>query len=236
MWDVISFLKKKERPTEIRHIAITLKGTIKWMQKENKGFEDVFSERYKFIQNIIELMVTENIPIVSVYLEDETMCEDEDCKRLVESLKGFFEKLYDDGALDSSKIKVSVIGKWYNLPGMVIESIKSIIEKTKDYDSFFLNFCINYDGREEIIDSFKILADSFSSNKEQLTKEHISGTIIKENTYSSYFVPPDIIIETGPTNRFSGILLLDSIGARIHFIKKFFPEIGKEEITRIIDQ
>ena len=108
-----------------------------------------------------------------------------------------------------------------------------MLESTKDYDSFFVNFCINYNGQDEIVDACKIL--SMQVKTEKIGLDAISKDNIKDNLYTSDFLPPDLIIKNGIKQRFGGLLLWDSINASIYFTKKNFPDFDKDDFKDAIN-
>ena len=133
--------------------------------------------------------------------------------------------------LRKNKIKVSIFGKWYNLPSEVIGKLKCLIEGTKDYDHFFLNFCLNYDGQEEILGALKLIIRQIEKGK--LSLENISKETIKENLYTSYFMPPDLMIKNG-NMRNNGFLLWDGVRAKVVFTEKEFPELSKSDFEKVL--
>lgn len=157
------------------------------------------------LRNVLEIVqssVALRIPIITFkFVEDH------------DSLLNLLTALVHWDFLEKNQVKVSVIGKWYDLPERLIEPIKQLIEATKDYDAHFLNLCIKYDGQEEIVDACKILAKQVKLGK--LSPEGINKSAIKENIYASYFLPPDLIILPG-THTTSGLLLWDSPNAIVH--------------------
>jgi undecaprenyl diphosphate synthase len=235
MLDVLKFLKKKDKPVEIKHLAVSIKGLVRWAKKNNKPLEDAFAKRDGLITKLIELIVKKNIPILTLYVLPKEGETNQEFDSATDSLIELFKKLANNDSIKENQIKVSVLGKWYGLPGMVVESIKSLIDKTKDYDNFFLNFCVNYDGKEEIIDAFRLIQRE-SMEKSEEDEEPLNQDLIKENTYSSYFIPPDLIIETGPDHNFSGVLLWDSSGAKMYFIEKLFPLIKIDDFEEIVEK
>ena len=134
--------------------------------------------------------------------------------------------------VNKSRIKISVLGKWYHLPGRVVDSIKKAIEATKDYDSFFANFCINYNGQEEIVDALKIIGMQIKAGK--MDPELIDKDLIKENIYASYFMPPDLMIKNGSRKETSGFLLWDSVSTKLYFTNKLWPDFDKNEFMDAI--
>jgi len=232
MLGVKEFLKRKEKPVEIKHIAVSIKGTVAWAKENKKEVKDVFDKRNTTILSTIKYLVEKDMPIITFYINFENLNPEEDeYNQLMDSLGTLFSSLIDNEMIKENKIKISVIGKWYSLPGMVVESIKEVMEETNMYDKFFVNFCIGYHGQEEIVDSIKLILRDIKEGK--IKEEMINKRTIKENISTSYFVPPDVIIETGKGQKYSGILLWDSVNARIVFAKKLFIEMKPEEILEL---
>jgi len=149
----------------------------------------------------------------------------------MDDLAKLFNEIISHKKIHTDQIKISVLGKWYDLPERVLNPIKRIIESTKNYDRFFLNLCVNYDGHEEIVDACRIIARQIKSEK--IDPESINKQLIKENLYSSYFISPDLIIENN--NEFSGLLLWDSKNSMIFFTDKQWPDFTKIDFFRAIE-
>jgi len=209
-----------------RHIAIT-------MEKELKGInlEDTYNKRTNLIKDLLNIQIKLNIPIITIFLLSSNAKNSENFSFLMDDLAKFFNEIISHKKIHTEQIKVSVLGKWYDLPERVLNSIKRIIESTKDYDKFFLNFCVNYDGHEEIVDACRIIARQIKSEK--IDPESINKQLIKENLYSSYFISPDLIIENN--KEFSGLLLWDSKNSMIVSTGKQWPEFTKSDLFKAIE-
>ncbi len=209
-----------------KHIAIT-------MEKELKDInpEDIYNKKSNLIKDIVNIQIKLNIPIVTIFLLSGDAKNSENFSFLMDDLAKFFNDIISHKKIHTDQIKISVLGKWYDLPERVLNPIKRIIESTKDYDRFFLNFCVNYDGHEEIVDSCRIIARQIKSEK--IDPESINKQLIKENLYSSYFISPDLIIENN--NEFSGLLLWDSKNSMIVSTGKQWPEFTKKDFFIAIE-
>jgi len=227
-------LEEKEgiKKSSLKHIAVTTHGMETWAENNKKEKQETYQKCFSVIKEIIESGVKANIPILTIYVLPEKLKEEEAYSIFLDELVSFLNNLKDSGIVHDNKMKVSALGKWYDIPGRAVEAIKSIIEETKDYDSFFLNFCINYDGQEEIVDAAKLIARKVKADK--LDIEHISKNAIKESIYSSYFLPPNLIIKNGLRKRTSGLLLWDSQYAEIYFTEKLFPDFTKADFAKAI--
>src|SRR3989338_9033473 len=178
-----------------RHIAIVTKGKHVYAEKHSKPIQQVYDKSNLIILSTIKEIVRLNIPIATFYLLSTRAKELPNFSDVTDSLADFFSSLCENNLVVNNKIKISFIGKWYDFPGKLVNSIKRVIDKTKDYDSFFVNFCINYDGQQEIVDAVKLIAMQIRAGK--LDPDLITKETIKENTYSSYFMPHDLIIING---------------------------------------
>ena len=217
-----------------KHIAINIGGIARWAEKENVSLPDAFRKSFGIIEDIIKLQIKLNITIVTIYILPETNKKNQQFSDLLDSFVQFLSRVSFGELINKNKIKVTALGKWYDLPGRVVDHIKSVIEETKDYDSFFLNFCINYDGREEIVDACRLIAKQVQAKK--LDPETIDKSLIKENLYSSYFIPPDTIIKNGERKSQGGLLLWDSVYSHLYLSGKCFPEFTKTDILRAIKE
>ena len=216
-----------------KHIGISTDGIEKWALKNDISYELAYNRNFAIIKSTMKLQVKLKIPIMSFYILDQKIDkESEYYPELLDSISNMFNNLAANEFVNTNKIKISVLGKWYDLPGRVVDSIKNVIEETKDYDGFFVNFCINYDGQEEIVDAFKLLGMQIKSGR--MDPELIDKNSIKENLYSSYFLPPDLIIKNGNRKETSGFLLWDSVNTKICFTNKLWPDFDKTEFLDAI--
>ncbi|NQV08877.1 di-trans,poly-cis-decaprenylcistransferase [Candidatus Woesearchaeota archaeon] len=212
-------LKKEKMP---RHLSLTIGGNIIWSEKHNIPLEEAYKKVFIRIEEFLSLQVNLNIPVMTVFLLSEELRDSENFTIFKELLIKFFNRIKDSKVIHNNMVKVSILGKWYDLPYRLIEPIKNTIDITKDYDNFFLNLCINYDGQEEITDAAKLIARKVKAEK--LDPDSITKETIKDNLYSSYFIPADVIIVTGRRKFTAGLLLWDSSRTIIYFSEKVFPE------------
>jgi undecaprenyl diphosphate synthase len=195
----MDILKEKMLP---KHLAIATR-SLSLCEKQESRREMIAIEK---IKKLIENQVKINIPVISLQLDTST---DKDIKFLDELLS----YILDNPIIKDNKIRIMFIGKWFDFPVAITENMKKITEETKDYDKFFLNFLVKYDGKDEVISAIKLL--TIKAVNKQIDAEEITPESIKESLFSSYFLPPDIIIQCG--YKYSGVLLWDSPGAIIHF-------------------
>ncbi|MEA2037310.1 MAG: polyprenyl diphosphate synthase [Nanoarchaeota archaeon] len=231
---VKEILKKEDEHIRFkipRHIALVTKGKHIYAEKHKTSIEKVYQKSNIIILSTIATSAKLNIPITTFYILSTKGEELEHFLTIIDSLTEFFNTLADKELIHKNKIKVSVLGKWYDMPGKFVDSIKNLMEKTKEYDANFVNFCINYDGQEEIVDAVKLITRQIKAGK--IDAEMINKEMIKENIYSSYFLPPDLIIINGSKTT-SDLLLWDSPNAKVYFTNKLWPDFDRTELMDAI--
>ena len=210
-----------------KHIAISLDSVSDWSRKNNVDINKGFNRHFELLNKLVKLQVRLKVPIFTIYLVPDIEKSTAYYLNFSDHIAEFFNGLSISEIISEYKMKISIFGKWYKLPGKAVEALKNIIEETKDYDNFFVNFCINYDGQEEIVDACKLIAKQVEVGK--IDSEMITKESIKENIYSSYFLPPDIVLIYGQ-RKLSGLLLWDSVNSSIVFADKSFMEFEEEDI------
>jgi len=216
-----------------RHVALSVEGSKEAGLKKGISIEEINKQKLFNVKNIARTCVKLGIPLFTFYILPTRMGDEESYVEAVDSLIEFFEDLRKWEFITENQIKVSVLGKWYDLPGRLVEPIKGVLEETRDYDKFFLNLCINYDGQDEIVDAARMIARQVKAGK--LDPETISKSDVKENIYASYFLPPDLLIKTGTAKKLDGFLLWDSINAKIYFSNKPWPDFGRLEFLKAVE-
>lgn len=214
-------LKGNDMP---KHLAIDCTLIRTWATKNTVEIKEAVKKSSEKIKELIDIQLKKDIPILTLQLS--TKNEEE-----ITGLKKLFRELADDERIHSKKVRVYVFGDWYNSEPELVDSIKNILDKTKDYDQYFLNFCVKYKGQEEILTAVKLLLKKMQSRKS--SSDEITIDSLKENLPSSYFIPPELIIINNCS--YTGLLLWDSEGAAIYFTDKYWMDFDKKEFDRAID-
>ncbi|MFP4112127.1 MAG: undecaprenyl diphosphate synthase family protein [Candidatus Woesearchaeota archaeon] len=224
----------REKKENTKHLAVSLAST--GFLKEKEKASESFRKREHFIKELIDYQLRKNITILTIYILRKKPTDISDEEKIirhenVEAIARLFENLSSDKMITENNIRIFVLGKWYDLSGKTVNSIKDSLEKTEDYDRHFLNFCINYDGNDEITDSAKILARKVKFEK--INVDDITSESIKENLYSSYFIPPEKMIIASREQKIDSFLLWDTAHAEIIFLDRNWDEISIRDIEKI---
>jgi undecaprenyl diphosphate synthase len=200
--------------TEIKHAGIIV------ASDDDKKAD---REYFKLIDNLVRSQIRNDLRMLTLYIYEDIETG---------AATDYFKFMMDSNFAKDNKIKVSVVGKWYVLDADLVEAIKTIMSDTKDYDGYFLNFCINYEGQQELVDACKVIGIKIRAGK--IDPETITKEDIKENLSTSGFLPPALIIKTGWKRKLRGFLLWDNINARIYFTERPFLDFSVKQFEKIL--
>ena len=129
-------------------------------------------------------------------------------------------------------MKVKVVGKTELIPESVREAIKEAEDATAHYDKRLFNIAIGYDGRLEIIDSFKKIIEQVQAG--EITIDDVDEELVSKNLYTGGLEDPNLIIRTSGEERLSGFLLWQSSYSELYFCETLWPELRKVDFIRAI--
>jgi undecaprenyl diphosphate synthase len=232
----------KQLAKNINHIGFIMDGNRRWAVKNNLPKVKGHNQGVENLKNILELIKELNIKHTTFYTlskDNKKKRGEEEYNNLMDlAMKQFdeIEKIFNEKEEEeikkqtqNKKAKITIFGDYTTLREDVVKKLQQIENKTKDYNDFYINFCINYDGQDEIIQATKKLL------AEKRDIEDITEKEFKKHLYTKNSPPPEIIIRCGNMPRLSGFLLWDSQYSEIYFSEKMWPEFNKDELFKVLD-
>jgi len=212
------------------HVAIIPDGNEEWAKERNlkkidgskKGYEMIIKAPFWFFQAGVSTLS------IFFFSNKEWERDREEVNSSMKMIKTFLVENLDE--IDEKNYKILISGKTDELPGDLPEICLEVKTKTKDNTGIILNLCLNYGGREEIIDAFK----KMMKNKVELKQIH-SG-MIKKYLYNPDLKDPDLIVRTSGKKTLSGLLLWQSIESEILFTDKYWPDFEENDVKKIIEE
>ncbi|MFT4303148.1 MAG: polyprenyl diphosphate synthase [Candidatus Woesearchaeota archaeon] len=146
--------------------------------------------------------------------------------------KEFSELMRNKDDLKKNDLCINFIGRFEKFPKDIQDMMFEIMDLTKSYKSYKVNFAIGYSGRIEIVDAIRKISDDINEGK--ISNKEIDENLIKKYLYISS--EPEVIIRTGGERRLSNFLLFQSGYSELFFIDTLWPEFSKKEFDEIISQ
>jgi len=143
-----------------------------------------------------------------------------------------FKRLVDHEKIHRNEVKVKVVGRTELIPESVREAIQEAEDATAHYNKRLFNIAIGYDGRLEIIDSFKKIIEQVQAG--EITIDDVDEDLVSANLYTEGLADPNLIIRTSGEERLSGFLLWQSSYSELYFCETLWPELRKVDFIRAI--
>ena len=231
-WYISRDLKPEKMP---KHVAIIMDGNRRYSKLQGnmdviKGHEIGVDTLEKVLDWSIEL----GIEIITVYAfsTENFNRPQHEVEGLMKLFVKNFKRLVDHEKIHKNEVKVKVVGKTELIPESVREAIKEAEDATAQYDKRLLNIAIGYDGRLEIIDSFKKIIKDVQDGK--ITIDDVDEEMVSKNLYTEGIADPNLIIRTSGEERLSGFLLWQSSYSELYFCETLWPELRKVDFLRAI--
>ena len=231
-WYITRDLKPEKMP---KHVAIIMDGNRRFSRLQGnidvvKGHEIGVDTLEKVLDWSIEL----GIEIITVYaFSTENFNRPEhEVEGLMNLFVTNFKRLVDHEKIHRNEVKVKVVGRTDLIPESVREAIKEAEDATAHYNKRLFNIAIGYDGRLEIIDSFKKIITQVQEGK--ITVDDVDEDLVSQNLYTEGLADPNLIIRTSGEERLSGFLLWQSSYSELYFCETLWPELRKVDFIRAI--
>jgi tritrans,polycis-undecaprenyl-diphosphate synthase [geranylgeranyl-diphosphate specific] len=154
----------------------------------------------------------------------------EEFNHLMRIFSQVFSDAKNNEAVHKNRIRIRFLGRIHLFPSDVHAKMTELMEATKEYDSYTINFAMAYGGREEIVDAVKKIGRLIEEGK--ITDTEVSEELISKNLYNDS--QPDLIIRTGGDHRTSNFLVWQSSYSEWFFLEKTWPEFEKDDLLQCI--
>lgn len=212
---------------KIQHIGIVMDGNGRWAK--SRGLPRIMGhhEGVKAVERTLRAAKELGIPCVSLYAFST-----ENWKRPrgeVLGLMGLF-RYYMKAKLKELQLenaRIRFAGQLSALPEDIQDILKDTEEKTINNTAMQLIICLNYGGRQEILEA----VNSIICNK---VSAPITEEILRQHLYLPDLPDPDLLIRTSGELRMSNFWLWQGSYSEYYFTDKFWPDFAKEDLELAI--
>ncbi len=214
-----------------KHVGIILDGNGRWAIKRGYPRKYGHKEGVKTLKKIATYSLDLGVETLSVFAfsSENFQRDEEEVKFLMDLFVKTFNK--EKKFFDEKGIKIIFSGRKEPLNDKVYEKMLELSEGTKNNTKGTLNICLNYGGKNEIIDASFKMAEDISKGK--LKKEDLTEEIFSQYFYHN--LPPiDLLIRTSGEKRISNFMLYQIAYSEIYFTKVLFPDFSEKEFDKAL--
>lgn len=211
-----------------KHIGYIVDGNRRWARERGLPDFEGHLAGYKVLKEIGLETLHQGVRFMSAYIwstENWNRSEEEASKLMKLMVKVLTN---DTHIFQKHNIALKVIGSRDGLDEKVIKAIDKAEQATSKNTGGTFAVCFNYGGQTEIADACKKIVQS------GIAIDKITPDLISENIYEPAIPPVDLIVRTGGEMRISNFMLWRSAYSELLFLKKYWPDMTKQDVTDII--
>jgi len=221
--------KEKIKPGDIpAHVAIIMDGNGRWAKKNIMSRSDGHREGANVIEPVVDAAIGLGIKAISLYAfsTENWLRPVSEIATLWRLLEYFFDEKLP--SMKEKGVKVIHSGSLKKLPPSTKKSIKTAIEETRSNKKIQLNLCINYGGRQEIVQSVNTWLDNCKPG------EKITEKKIEKYLYTSDMPGVDLMIRTSGEFRISNYLIWQLAYSELVFMNVLWPDFRPAHLYRAV--
>ena len=209
-----------------RHVAFILDGNGRWAKK--RGMVRMFGHKMgaKRVVDIVRECQNIGIGAVSLYaLSCENLKRD---RQEVQGLFCLFEQYLEEykQKIVSNNYRFVVSGDVSVFPEKIQQLVSDLCQSTASNDGMFLNLCINYGSKQEILRAINLIIERKMTN--------ISCEDLQNCLYTKDLPPLDLVVRTGREVRLSNFMLWQCAYSELYFCKTFWPDFNVNKLHRAL--
>ena len=222
-----------ENPKPPRHIAIIMDGNGRWAKQRGlprTAGHAAGAEAFRRIANYCRALGVEYLTVYAFSTENWKRSAEE-VAGIMKLLRRYLEEALRD--MEKNRVRFCFFGDLSRLSPDLQALCDRAQKQSEDYD-VQVTFCLNYGGRDEIVQAARRFAQDVSEGKhrpEALTEELLSTYL-----YSADVPDPELIIRPSGEKRTSNFLLWQSAYSEYVFMNVLWPDFSPADLDAAIEE
>ena len=222
-----------EKPTPPRHIAIIMDGNGRWAKQRGlprTAGHAAGAEAFRRIANYCRTLGVEYLTVYAFSTENWKRSAEE-VAGIMKLLRRYLEEALRD--MEKNRVRFCFFGDLTKLSPELQALCDRAQKQSEDYD-VQVNFCLNYGGRDEIVQAARRFARDVADGKCQ--PEELTEELLATYLYSADVPDPELIIRPSGEKRTSNFLLWQSAYSEYVFMNVLWPDFSPEDLDAAIEE
>ena len=218
---------------KLQHIAIIMDGNGRWAKKRGLPRSVGHKKGAEVVKEITRAAGELGVKYLTLYaFSTENWRRDpEEVATLMGLLRDYLKS--DLKEIQENGVRIIFIGERQMLDADIVEQMAKIEAETAHNDKMTLCIAISYGARQEIVNAARKIA--VLARRGDILPEDVDIKMFSDMLYTKDVPDPDLVIRTSGEQRISNYLLWQIAYAEFFFTPTLWPDFGKEELERIIN-
>lgn len=210
----------------IKHLGIIADGNRRWAKEKGLPTYEGHRKGLETLEKTVDAAAEAGIKYLTFYTFStenwgRSAQEVTYLMRLIESrILNYAEELKTKNG------RLLILGSKNRISPKLASALERAEKITAESTGIIVSLCFNYGGEQEIADAARIAA----------SEGEITPESIRKHLYHPEIPNLDMVVRTSGEERISGFMLWRSSYAEFMFIKKYFPDLNKDDIDAIIEE
>ena len=222
---------KKLAPPQ--HIAIIMDGNGRWAKQRGlprTAGHAAGAEAFRKIANYCRTLGVRYLTVYAFSTENWKRSADE-VAGIMKLLRRYLEEALQD--MEKNRVCFRFFGDLTKLSPELQKLCRDAEKRSEDYD-VQVNFCLNYGGRDEIVQATRRFAADVAAGIH--TPEDLTEDLLSSYLYSANVPDPELIIRPSGEKRTSNFLLWQSAYSEYVFMNVLWPDFGPADLDAAIEE
>ena len=214
-----------------QHIAIIMDGNGRWAKKRGlprTAGHAAGGEAFRRIANYCRTLGVRDLTVYAFSTENWKRSEDE-VAGIMRLLGRYLQEALED--MEKNRVCFRFFGDLSKLSPQLQKLCADAESRSAEYD-VQVNFCLNYGGRDEIVQASRAFAADVAAGKYR--PEDLSEELLSKYLYSADVPDPELIIRPSGEKRISNFLLWQSAYSEFVFMNVLWPDFSPADLDAAI--
>ena len=214
-----------------QHIAIIMDGNGRWAKKRGlprTAGHAAGAEAFRRIANYCRTLGVRYLTVYAFSTENWKRSQEE-ISGIMHLLRRYLEEALQD--MEKNRVCFRFFGDLSKLSPELQKLCYDAQNRSRDYD-VQVNFCLNYGGRNEIVQASRAFAADVAAGKYQ--PEDLTEELLSSYLYSKGVPDPELIIRPSGEMRTSNFLLWQSAYSEYVFMNVLWPDFSPSHLDEAI--
>ena len=230
------FQKKEEKEAAQlpppRHIAIIMDGNGRWAKKRGlprTAGHAAGAESFRRIANYCRTLGVRYLTVYAFSTETWKRSQEE-IGGIMSLLRRYLEEALRD--MEKNQVHFVFFGDLSKLSPELRTLCRNAEARSAAYHEVQVNFCLNYGGRDEIVQAARRFAEAVSQGEKR--PEELDEALFSQYLYSANLPDPELIIRPSGEERISNFLLWQSAYSELVFQDVLWPDYSPNDLDAAI--
>ena len=216
------------------HIAIIMDGNGRWAKKRGLPRTAGHTAGSEALRKIAKYCRQIGVKYLTVYAfsTENWKRPPEEVNGIMKLLKNYLEEALRD--MDKNGVRFRFFGDLSKLTPELQQLCKSTEDRSAAYNDVQVNMCLNYGGRDEIVQACRRFSEEVAAGTRQ--PHDLNEQVLAGYLYSADVPDPELIIRPSGEQRTSNFLLWQSAYSEYVFMDVLWPDFGPKELDEAIAQ